>query len=235
VTEPVPDSWPPSPTRFAPNTPVPLFPLPAVWLFPRSLIPLHVFEPRYRQMIEDSLDRSGRIVLGTVEEGHEDELAGAPPIHPIAGLGEIFKLNRLEDGRFHLLLLGLCRVRVKEVDSDRMYRQVEVEELPEIEVPEEKAAQIRGELTEAIVERSDELLNLPEDLPLGILSDLLVLRLDLPHERRQELYSELDPLRRARAAIVEHHSNPPSPEDETEEGSGGGGDAGELEGDEPAP
>ena len=48
---------------------VPLFPLPRVWLFPYVVLPLYVFEERYRQMIEDSLDGPGRIVLGTVEQG----------------------------------------------------------------------------------------------------------------------------------------------------------------------
>ena len=63
--EPIPQNWPPDePVRRV----VPLFPLPQVWLFPYVVLPLHVFEERYRQMVEDSLDGPGRIVLGTIRE-----------------------------------------------------------------------------------------------------------------------------------------------------------------------
>ena len=59
---------------------VPLFPLPNLWLFPSVVLPLHVFEERYRQMIEDSLDGVGRLVLGTIQAGHELDSAGSPPV-----------------------------------------------------------------------------------------------------------------------------------------------------------
>src|SRR6185436_16317400 len=83
---------------------VPLFPLPNVFLYPGCVMPLHIFEPRYRQMIEDQLDGPGQIVMGTVPSEHAADLDGAPPVRPIAGLGEIFRHERLPDGRFLIWL-----------------------------------------------------------------------------------------------------------------------------------
>jgi len=87
--EPIPESWPPEDPSDVTRRVVPLFALPHVWLFPYVILPLHIFEERYKQMIQDILDGPGRIVLATVQDGHEDDLAGSPPVYPIAGLGEI--------------------------------------------------------------------------------------------------------------------------------------------------
>src|SRR5262245_65679446 len=104
MTDAVPDAWPPPP---AVTRVLPVFPLPGVWLFPHVVLPLHIFEPRYRQMVEESLDGPGRIVLATVEPGQEGQLAGAPLFHPLAGMGVIRHHEKQPDGRFNILLLGL--------------------------------------------------------------------------------------------------------------------------------
>src|SRR5215468_1542148 len=106
------------------NPVVPMFPLPGVFLFPGQLLPLHIFEPRYREMIGDLLDGPGRLVMGTVLPDHESELPGAPPMYPTAGLGEIGRHEHLADGRFNILLVGLSRVSIREVESERLYRKV---------------------------------------------------------------------------------------------------------------
>lgn len=199
----IPETWPPDDLQ-RPERIVPLFPLPDVWLFPRTLMPLHVFEPRYRQMIEDCLDGPGRIVLGTVLPGHEDELAGAPPIHPIAGIGEIVHHRRLPDGRFDIHLFGLGRVSVREVESERLYRKVAVEPMVEVEVARKETEPLRTRLREAIQARADKPREIPDDAPVGMLIDMLLLDLDLPNERRQDLFAEPHPVRRAREALREH-------------------------------
>ena len=117
----------PSAETPGPRCTAPLFPLPNFFLFPRSITPLHIFEPRYRQMIEDLLDGNGRLVMGTVKEEHLEELACSPPVHPVACLGEIVRHERLPDGRFLIWLLGVARVRVREVHSIRLYRCVACE------------------------------------------------------------------------------------------------------------
>jgi len=188
---------------------VPMFPLPGVFLFPGTMMPLHIFEPRYRQMIEDSLDGPGRIVMGTVLEGHEPELPGAPPIHAIAGLGEIMRHDRLPDGRFLILLAGLARVHVREAPSDRLYRKVEILPLEEREPDPIDAIALRADLVAALQSRSAEPLELPEELQLGQLADLLLIRLELPASELLPLYSTLDIGARARRALTLHVARPP--------------------------
>ncbi len=191
---------------------VPMFPLPGVFLFPGTMMPLHIFEPRYRQMIEDSLDGPGRIVMGTVLEGHEPELPGAPPIHVIAGLGEIMRHDRLPDGRFLILLAGLARVRVREAPSDRLYRRVEILPLEEREPDPIDAIALRADLVAALQARSAEPLELPAELQLGQLADLLLIRLELPASELLELYSNLDIGERASRALALHTARPPRAE-----------------------
>ncbi len=197
---------------------VPLFPLPGLFLFPGTALPLHIFEARYVQMIEDLLDRNGRLVLGTVVPGHESELLGAPPVHAIAGLGEIARHERRADGRFLIFVVGLKRVRLTEVTSDRMYRKVEVEPLAERPVAPAVAKELRRDLMAALKVRSPTIA-LPGNVPLGQLTDLLLLHLKLDVTSMIELYSLLDVTERARGAL-DRHAVMPLPPPPKKEGDG---------------
>ena len=188
---------------------LPLFPLPNLWLFPSVVLPLHIFEPRYRQMIEDSLDGPGRIVLGTIVAGHEDEAAGAPPIHALAGLGEIGRHEKLADGRYNILLVGLARVHVREAASDRLYRKVEARHAIERSVPARRAAALRLRLLAALKQRTPDLPEIPAGFSLSHLADMLLLRIPLPHAELNAHYAELDVERRALALLEEHDTAPP--------------------------
>jgi Lon protease-like protein len=212
----VPDVWPPVEDERTPQV-IPLFPLPRVWLFPYVVLPLHVFEDRYRQMIEDSLDGPGRIVLGTIREGHEEDLEGSPPFYPIAGLGEIGRHQRLPDGRFHVWLVGLQRVRIEEIESDRKYRKVKVHLAPEIPVPNEREEELRHRLVNAILERTEKLSAIPPQVSISHLADLLILRTPLPQEVLNTLYSELDSEKRALQALDEHAIRPAQEEEGVED------------------
>ncbi len=187
---------------------VPLFPLPRLWLFPSVVLPLHIFEPRYRQMIEDSLDGPGRLVLGTILPEHEDDADGAPPIHPLAGLGEIGRHERLGDGRYDILLVGLQRVFVTEVPSDRLYRKVRVHPAAEIPVARDREAELRRKLIEVLQERTENLPEIPPQFSLSHLADMLVLRIPLPTEVLNLLYAELDVGKRAQLALEQHALRP---------------------------
>ncbi len=198
-----------TPARPPPHRVVPLFPLPGLFLFPGTALPLHIFEPRYRQMVEDLLDTSGRLVLGTVMPGHEKEVMEAPPVHCIAGLGEIARHQRLDDGRFVIFVIGLARVRLSEVTSDRPYRKVEIARLAERAVPPSEADALRRDLLAAVTARSPSI-TLPPDVPLGQLTDLLLLHLRLDVTTMIDLYSRLDVAERARGAL-EHHARVPIP------------------------
>src|SRR5579864_5212244 len=110
-----------------------LFPLPNVVLYPHVMQPLHIFEPRYRQMTADALAGNHMIAMVLLEPGWETSYEGAPPIHDVACLGKIVADNRLDDGRFNILLRGLCRIRIDhEMPQATPYRQARVELLEDI-------------------------------------------------------------------------------------------------------
>src|SRR5512133_2398532 len=88
---------------------LPLFPLPNVVFFPRTRLPLHVFEPRYRQMVADAMAGDERIGMILLESGWESNYYGAPSVHPVGTCGQIESLVALEDGRYNLILNGEAR------------------------------------------------------------------------------------------------------------------------------
>ena len=89
---------------------VPLFPLPGAVLFPDTVLPLHIFEPRYRRMVEDVRAGDGRIAIALLRQGWEEGYEGRPAIHDVGTVGRIRDLEPLPDGRFNLALVGLQRV-----------------------------------------------------------------------------------------------------------------------------
>lgn len=112
---------------------VPIFPLPDVTLFPHTLLPLHVFEARYRAMVADALERDRRLVIARLQPGYQAHYAGKPAVHPVAGLGRIVSCERLATGRYNILLEGECRVRLEhELPSDTLYRIVRARRLADI-------------------------------------------------------------------------------------------------------
>ncbi len=201
----IPDSWPPAEGTFPPQV-APLFPLPKVFLYPHVIMPLHIFEPRYRQMVDDLLDRRGWLIITPIREGHEVNQLGAPPIYPVGGLGEIIKHERMPDGRFLISLAGLGRVNIREVESDRLYRKVQFEPFHEVQPEEEENEGMRERVREALLTCSDSFHNLPPDLPLAPMADLLIQSLDLPVDVLSELFSEPVVMRRAEFAMERHDS-----------------------------
>src|ERR1700722_2226672 len=119
----------------------PLFPLPNVVHFPHLLLPLHIFEPRYRQMVGDSLEGSRLIAMALLKPGFVTT-EGSPPIHDIVCLGRITAEQTVPDGRYYLVVQGLSRARiVRESASDRLYRVAELTLHPDPEtVASETAA-----------------------------------------------------------------------------------------------
>jgi len=104
---------------------VPLFPLPGAILFPRSQLPLHIFEPRYREMVKDAIDGPGRIAMIQPHRLDDDNEA---PLYSVGCVGELVGVEELEDGRYNIVLLGSNRFRlVRETDVDTAYRCAEVD------------------------------------------------------------------------------------------------------------
>jgi Lon protease-like protein len=92
---------------------IPIFPLPSTVLFPGALLPLHVFEPRYRAMTRAALEGGRRIAMALLLPGWEADYQGAPPVHAVACAADIVAEEKLDDGRFNLLLRGFARVRIE--------------------------------------------------------------------------------------------------------------------------
>src|SRR2546426_12001402 len=89
-----------------------LFPLPNLVLFPYAIQPLHIFEPRYRQMTAHALGGDRLIALVLLRPGWESDYEGRPPIHAVACLGRIITEQRLADESYNILLRGLSRMRI---------------------------------------------------------------------------------------------------------------------------
>jgi len=110
---------------------IPLFPLPATVLFPKTYLPLHIFEPRYREMVEDALNNSAEwarmIGMVLLKENWEKNYYGNPPIHPIGCVGQIMQVHRLNDGRYNLVLYGQDPFLVKKQFYDKRYRRAWIE------------------------------------------------------------------------------------------------------------
>jgi ATP-dependent Lon protease len=109
-----------------------LFPLPNLVMYPHVMQPLHIFEGRYREMLEDSLATDRLIAMALLEPGWETDYESRPPVAQYACLGKVVTHHRLKDGRYNLLLMGVGRVRiVEEMQPLRSFRQAKVELLRE--------------------------------------------------------------------------------------------------------
>lgn len=105
---------------------VPIFPLSGVLLLPRSPLPLHIFEPRYRAMTRDALDGSGYIAMVQPSAAGGDSVN--PPVYPVACLGRIVASDKADDGRYNIVLKGEIRLRiVQELTLKDGYRRVEAD------------------------------------------------------------------------------------------------------------
>jgi Lon protease-like protein len=113
---------------------IPLFPLPTVVLFPNVPLPLHIFEPRYRQMIAEALDGDRIIGMVLLRPGYESDYEGTPPIYPTGCSGLISDVDRLEDGRYNLVLRGLEKFSIQREELPavgRLYRSAVVKPIDE--------------------------------------------------------------------------------------------------------
>jgi len=126
---------------------LPLFPLPNVVLFPNVFLPLHIFEPRYREMVADALKQDRMIGMVLLRPGWERDYQGRPPIYPIGCSGVMTHVERLQDGRYNLVLRGLERFRIVEEDHDRSYRRAIVEPLHERALSRDERDAIRSHRT----------------------------------------------------------------------------------------
>ncbi|MCI0360979.1 MAG: LON peptidase substrate-binding domain-containing protein [Planctomycetaceae bacterium] len=205
-----------------------LFPLPNLVLFPHVVQPLHIFEPRYREMLEDALASDGLIAMVLLEPGWERDYEGRPAIAPVACLGKVLSHERLAGGKFNLLLRGACRAAIRrEHPAERVFRQADVDLLEDF-YPASSAAR-RPRVQRQLVELARELLPdkaagqqqlddlLASQVSLGMLTDIFAYTLGFPFSTKQRLLAEWNVDRRARlladqlSKLVQRAAPPDSP------------------------
>jgi ATP-dependent Lon protease len=178
-----------------------LFPLPNLVLYPHVMQPLHVFEDRYREMVEDALATDRLIAMAVLEPGWEPDYDGRPPIASYACLGKIVAHHRLENGRSNLLLMGLQRIRiVRELDPPRSFRRAEVELVSDrcAAGPPERLEELRHKLLSVfqrfmpcncqVPDQVQEMF--AQQLPLGLMTDLAAYSLSLSMQLKMQLLAE---------------------------------------------
>ena len=136
---------------------LPIFPLSNVVLFPRVTTPLHLFEPRYRQMAEHVLAGRRRIGMVTVRPEHVGAMRGDPPVHPVGCAGVVTRSRKRSDGRYDILLHGTHRFRIQSErvrSTGRLYRVAEVALLEDAYDPADadRVAELRTQLVEIVSE-----------------------------------------------------------------------------------
>src|SRR5688500_2238689 len=128
---------------------VPLFPLPSVVLFPRAVLPLHIFEDRYRVMTADALDGDRLIAMALLRPGWEKSYYARPAIEPVVCVGRIVSHEKLSDGKYNFLLEGLARARVvRELPVEVEYRVAELTRIEQVPASEAELAPVRTRLLE---------------------------------------------------------------------------------------
>ena len=105
---------------------IPVFPLPNVVLFPQIVLPLHIFEPRYREMVRDAARGPRLIGMALLREGWQPDYHGGPPIFTTGTVGEMVRMEELPDGRFNIVLRGLREFVVQRELRRRPYREAVV-------------------------------------------------------------------------------------------------------------
>jgi len=177
---------------------VPLFPLPNTVLFPQTVLPLHVFEPRYKEMTERALEGERLIGMALLKAGWEPEYYGNPEVHDVVGIGRIMHERRTDDGRYTFLLYGVARARVVETVSEHPYRTARVEVLRDrFDAQDASLNQKRLGLLAVYTALVRNVIRDPAmapevDIPLGALCDVLAMFAEGDVRDKQAVLEELD-------------------------------------------
>jgi len=189
-----------------------IFPLPHCVLLPGGLLPLHVFEPRYREMTRDCLNGNRMMAIARLKPGYETDYDGRPPVLPSCGLGRIIASEELPDGRYHILLRGVARVRItEELAPITAYRQVRASLLDDHQSARPEVVRAAHTQLVALCDRlalcldqgGDQLRELVRAQPgAAEAADVITAALITDPDVRQTLLETLDPAERLSHAIA---------------------------------
>ncbi|MFO0920898.1 MAG: LON peptidase substrate-binding domain-containing protein [Pirellulales bacterium] len=176
-----------------------LFPLPNVVLFPNVVQALHIFEPRYCDMLEEALATDRLITMASFKPGWESHYLGSPALADEVCIGKILTHTRTSDDRHNILLAGVKRARlVREIPTSLAFRRAEVIVLEDV-YPEDTAGAVclRDELLtllgHAFGESARESLSqlFTKQLPLGVLTDVIAFSSKIPIDKKIELLGQV--------------------------------------------
>ncbi len=187
-----------------------LFPLNEAVFFPYNVMPLHIFEDRYREMMDDALANDGLLTMATLEPGHGHDYYSRPPIDPHVCIGSVTSVERLEDGRYNFMLIGLRRARVEyEIEPVRSYRRARVTLVEDANAgAAELCEQQRDALAAKILEVRPDFQPVLDDLrtrqvSLDVFTDVLAFHLALTPAQKLKLLGEPDANQRARMMLAD--------------------------------
>tara|TARA_B100000686_G_scaffold256093_1_gene267690 strand:+ start:2384 stop:3076 length:693 start_codon:yes stop_codon:yes gene_type:complete len=191
------------------KNPIVLFPLPSTVFYPKTQLPLHIFEPRYRQMVMDASEEDLLIGMILLKSGWDSDYFGRPPVEKIGCAGKINNLEKLPDGKFNIILEGLSRFRIIEESDKKPYRLAQVEFIKPVNdhIPQddcEKAAQNLINQYETLLEKiiqkqsvspTPQFNTRPQFdkcKTVGQIADQIAYSLDWDAKRRQAFLEEID-------------------------------------------
>jgi Lon protease-like protein len=189
---------------------LPIFPLPNCVLLPGGLLPLHVFEPRYRELTRDCLAGHHLMGIARLRPGFESSTYGRPPVFEKCGVGKIICSEELPDGRFALLLRGVARVEIaRELPSAHKYRLVEARAIDDQTYDAQDAndhhrrlIQLCDRLAEVIDKGGSQLRDLVRGFESpGACADAVAAALVMDADARQELLEASDPMVRLQRTL----------------------------------
>jgi ATP-dependent Lon protease len=173
---------------------LPLFPLPQVVLFPRALLPLHVFEPRYQKMLADCMETHGALAVVLITSSLNENVK----IASIAGAGIVLEHQPMPGGRSNIIVSGQARVRLEELPFEPPYRRAKatiLEDVPTSVAPADLTALAHAATSfVSEVKKRDPSFGFhwPPNLAPGALADLCTHHLVIDIEVRQKVLEELD-------------------------------------------
>lgn len=178
-----------------------LFPLPNLVLFPHVVQPLHIFEPRYCEMLTEALAADGLIAMALLQPGWESQYQNRPAVASTVCIGKIISHTPTEDGRHNILLVGVKRGRiVSELELESPFRVARVEILEDVYPAEDtdQRADLMQRLQDLFLHFVPDGLAAQESfkqlvgkqLPLGILTDTITYAMNLPIAIKQQLLAE---------------------------------------------
>ena len=186
---------------------IPLFPLSTVVFFPNTLLPLHIFEPRYKHMVSNVIKSERIIGMALLKPGWEANYYGNPEVFDVVGMGRIVSSESFKDGRMNIVLYGLKRVKIVEITKDVPYRLARVEIMENTRCTSDEI--YRSKIEELITKWNFALdekqkahrININTRLPLESLTDALATLIFSNVFDKQSLLAEPSVERRAEVII----------------------------------